>query len=379
MAYAPLSGVRVLEWARDFPGPHTGRKLADMGADVVKIADVPRGNGRRPSKYAAEWWAVLDRNKRSIAFDLSEAEDRATVRRLAEAADVVIEGARPGAFTAKTGIDFADIRRASPHVVICSVSGFGQTGPLARQPAHGLNLEAISYCLYPEKRDGHWYLGQGSNLVVAVEMAPVNGAFAIMAALWHAAKTGEGAWIDISCWDAAIETHRHRLADVLNGKEPWYDVPSSGPRYAVYEAGDGRPVFFGGSDRHFWENFCRNVEREDLIDAGCAPGDERDLDADASLRGELEEIFRSAPALEWNDRFREWNVAGTMVLTSLEEIAEHPHFAGRGMLTVAPDGAKQVADPIRWVDTDSRPGDTIRPHPEIGGDTADVLAEWLPG
>jgi len=344
-----------------------------MGADVVKLADVARADGGPArSQYAAEWLPLLDRNKRSAAFDFTFVDDRAAIARLAAAADVIIEGSRPGALAAKTGIDVDELRRRRPDLVLCSVSGFGQTGPLANQPAHGLNLESLSYCLYPERRDGKWALGDGSNLVVAVEIGPVNAAFAIVAALWNAKRTGEGAWIDISCWDAAVEAHRHRLTDVINGRKPWYDVPNSGARYTIYDTADGRPVFFGAGDPHFWAHFCAHVGREDLLAAG------RGAEDDARLRAELEPIFLTATAAEWNDRFREWNVAGSNVIMSLEELASHPHFEARGMTTELADGTVMVTDPIRWVDHDSRPGDTIRMAAGIGADTDAVVAEWLP-
>jgi alpha-methylacyl-CoA racemase len=372
MTYRPLDGIRVLEWARDFPGPHTGRKLADMGADVVKLSDMPRElGGPARSQYATEWRTVLDRNKRSAAFDFTLDEDRNSIRRLAETADVLLEGSRPGGFTAKTGITFGDIREANPKLVICSVSGFGQSGLLVNKAAHGLMLESLSYCLYPQDKDGHWVIGQESNVTVAVEIGPINAAFAIVSALWNADKTGKGVWIDVSCWDAAVEVHRHRMADVLNGREPWYDTPNSGARYAVYDAGDGRPIFFGAGDPHFWANFCRHVDREDLISVG------RSEEDNTFLRGELEKIFLSASASEWNDRFTEWNVAGSDIVMSLEEMAAHPNLEARKMISDLPGGDRMLADPIRWVDSDSRPGEPARLSEGIGAETDAVLSDWL--
>ena len=383
MAYAPLSGVRVLEWARDAPGPHAGRKLADLGAEVVRLAEVakqPRSSA--PSEYAAQWWPVLDRNKLSVALDFSCAEDLERLGRLVNAADVIIEGARPGAFTAKTGIDFRELRSRRPESVICSVSGFGQTGPWARRAAHGLNLESLSGCFYPERRDGRWTVGPSANLVTAVELAPVNAALAITAAVMHSRATGEGVWIDISCHDAAVEAYRHRLSAHLSGRAP-FDVSKIGPRYDVFDARDGRPVFFTAADPHFWTNFCRGVGREDLIERGkdplaAATRAEGEAEQEQhALRAELEQIFMTASAAEWDQRFQDWNSCGSSIAMSLQDLVDQEHFQARGLVMQVGDAAYQLADPIRWVDDDSRPGQNPRFPASIGADTNDVLGRWL--
>jgi crotonobetainyl-CoA:carnitine CoA-transferase CaiB-like acyl-CoA transferase len=376
MTYLPLSGVRVLEWARDRPGPLTARKLADMGADVVKVLDVSRREidaltaghaltgGTRVSP-------VLDRNKRSIFLDFTDQSDRATLMALTESADVIVEGTRPGAFTARTGVDFHGLRRAKPSIVICSVSGFGQTGPLANLAAHGTNMDALAGVLPLEQANGHWAYSETCNLTWTIELGMLHAVGAILAALYSARATGEGAWIDLSCWDAAIEANRRSLTLALNDDPP-QDTRRMGPHASVYDAKDGRPVVLSAIIRKFWDRLCEALERPDLADRW-----RESFSGDETLRPELQAIFATRTAAEWNDFFLEHDIAGSNTLTK-DELLGHPHFEGRGMVARSASGDQRlIADAIRWMDDGSRPGYGFEPTHAPGADTEAVLTQWL--
>lgn len=385
MSYAPLEGVRVFEWARDRPSPYAGRKLADLGADVIRITDVgaagaqARGVRKEQERGAidavsladAQLHPTTDRNKWSVGLDFSSEEDRATMRRLAEAADVILEGTRPGALQARTGIDLEELRRTKPSIIICSVSGLGMTGPHRNHPMQGPNLDAMSTLLAVDRIDGQWTLNKRAGGGHAVEAAAHNAVIAILAALHHAKRTGEGQWIDIACVDCGIDLERRRLNDIMAG-----DVTLSGsrlgPRGTAYEAKDGRPVMLMAVSDKFWQNFCRGVGREDLIARWKPLGVEDD-----ELRAELQEIFLSKTALEWQEWFLENNVTGSYIL-ELEDAFEDEQLKARGMFMPASDRQPaMLADPIRWVDGDERPGQTWRFAPSIGGDTDVILDRWL--
>lgn len=385
MAYLPLQGIRVFEWARDRPGPYAARKLADLGADVVRVTDLgPRGAQARGSAQLAKRGAIdavsladaqlhatTDRNKWSVGLDFYSEDDRAMLRRLAEIADVIIEGARPGALHARTGMDPAELRRRKPSIVICSISGLGMTGPHASHPMQGPNLDAMCNQLPVDHVDGRWALNRRAGGGIAVEMAAQNAVIAILAALRHAQLTGEGQWIDISCVDCGVDVERRRLNDLLAG-EPTLSSSDLGPRGTVYEASDGRPIMLMTVSDRFWQNLCRALGREDLLDRWSKLGERDD-----ALRDELQAIFLTRTASDWHQWFLENNVSGSYIL-ELDEILDDPQIKARRLVTPGRDNRPaMLSDPIRWVDQDARPGEEWRFAARVGGDTEVVLERWL--
>ena len=376
MSYRPLAGIRVLDISRLYPGALTTQKLADLGADVVKIEEPGRGDYLRTIPPLVEGRGilhlVLDRGKRSVALDLKRREGVDEFLRLVAVTDVLVESARPGRFAAM-GIDFADLRRRYPQLVACSVSGFGQTGPLAPAPSHGMNMDALAGDLIVADWKGRKrFVVLGFSL--GVELGAANAALGIAAAVFAARNTGEGVWIDASCWDGALEIQRLPVASFLAAGV------SLGPRdprplYDVYETADNKLVLFCAIERKFWDSFCRGVGRPDLAERWT--GTDVDFGSDPALRQELEAIFAERSAGEWEKRFVEWDIPGSAVLT-LAEVLEHPHFKARRMVRQG-DGEEipSVASPLRWHDLDERPGDDARRPPELGQHTVEVFDEWL--
>src|SRR5690349_13339784 len=135
---APLAGVRVLDLTRLLPGPLGAMHLADLGADVIKIEDTGAGDYASPSVRA-----LVNRNKRAIRIDLKHAQGVATLLRLCREADVLVEGFRPGVMQ-RLGVGYEAVAAANPRIVYCSISGFGQTGPLSDTPGHDLNYAALA-------------------------------------------------------------------------------------------------------------------------------------------------------------------------------------------------------------------------------------------
>ena len=207
----PLEGVKVVELAQLLPGPLLGRKLADLGADVVKV-EPPRGDPMRgfPPLVGERsvMFEAVNRCKRSVALDLRTEDDRHRLEMLLDAADVVVEGYRVGALEA-LGVDLNAARVRRPELVVCSISGFGQDGPLAHLPAHGLNVDFLSAGLAVTGEDGDYRLA--TDVSYGVELGAINGATAVLAALLRARSTGRGAWLDVYCWDASAEAHRLSL------------------------------------------------------------------------------------------------------------------------------------------------------------------------
>ncbi|MGV0851371.1 CaiB/BaiF CoA transferase family protein [Mycolicibacterium phlei] len=377
----PLKGVKVLELAQLLPGPMLARKLADLGADVVKV-EPPSGDPMRRFppiiNDRSVQFEALNRGKRSVVLNLREQQDRQRVHELIEAADVVVEGYRVGALTA-LGIDLQEVRKRRPELVVCSISGFGQTGTLAHLPAHGLNIDFLSANLSVAGEDGDYRLT--TDVAYAIELGAVNGAVAVLAALLGVRATGQGTWLDVSCWDASVEAHRLNLYPLLAG-EPIPGLRGKhSPMQSIYRAQDGAFVQLMNTEKRLWENFWNAVgrpeiaaqwEQRDYIDETERPGDQE-------LREEIARIIASAPGDEWTRRFNEWGVAGCALLTE-QQVVEHPHLAARNLVgKCAETSLPFIADPVRFAEDDWRPGSDGAPAPVLGADGETVFSDWKAG
>ncbi len=378
MAYRPLDGVRVLDLGILIPSALVGHRLAGLGAEVVKVEQRGRGDRIRAippftagesEQFQSHLWG-----RRSIELDLRTEEDRTTFRRLASVADVIVENQLAGSW-ARIGLDLGELRATRPDLVVCSLTGFGQTGPLASLPSHGLNMDALADGLPVEWREGQRRLAP-THTSWGNELGSLHAALAIVSAVLAARSTGEGAWIDVSCWDALVESHRAEIATHWRTGEPCNaHERSMGPLYDVYTASDGRLVLFGALEPKFFKRFCNEVGRPDL--AKHHSGGEIEFGVgNEELRAELEKVFASASSDEWRQRFIDWDVPGSPVL-QLPEVTQLEHFAARGIVEGDAGTWPNVTLPIRWHHVSERAGAGLAAPPELGADTDDVLREWL--
>ncbi len=384
MSYRPLAGVKVLDMGKLLPPAETTLLLASLGADVVKVELPELGDSIRDVgvQGASPFHSSMNVGKRSIALDLRREADRHTFLELARVADVIVENALAGRWAA-LGIDFAVLREERPQLVVCSITGFGQTGPFAALNSHGMNMDALAGVLPVEWVDGQPHMGSNA-CSWANELGSTSAALAITAALLEARATGQGAWIDISCWDAAVDVHRASLKPLLGGEAtgPQTDRPrrsddERGALYDTYRCADDRLVLLGTLEPKFWRNFCKGVGREDLIEQWSGTGQLGFGGTDnRSLRRDLEKIFLTAPASEWQRRFIEWDVPGGEVL-SLRDLLSLPHFRERDLVQSTPDGEPYVASSIRWHHTGERAGAGLSRAPSIGEHSGEILRDWL--
>ncbi|OBF41905.1 hypothetical protein A5719_11025 [Mycolicibacterium peregrinum] len=374
----PLEGVKVLELAQLLPGPLLARKLGDLGADVVKV-EPPRGDTMRGFPPIVNERSVMfeavNRGKRSIVFDLRGREDRARLDALLDVADVVVEGYRVGALAA-LGVDLRQARKRRPELVVCSVSGFGQDGPLAHLPAHGLNVDFLSAGLAVTGSDGDYRLT--TDVSYGIELGALNGAVAVLAALFRARISGQGTWLDVSCWDAAVDAHRLNLYPMLAGAPIAGLTGAHSPMQSIYRAQDGAFVQIMATEQRLWQNFWHALGRDDLAERWEQRDyvDETERPGDRELRAEITRIIASAPGAEWTRRFTEWGVAGCALLTE-KQIVEHPHLAARGLVgESAQTSLPFIADPVRFAEEGWRPGSDGSPAPVLNADKDDVLTSW---
>jgi alpha-methylacyl-CoA racemase len=365
----PLSGIRVLDLTRLLPGPFCSLLLADMGADVIKVEEPGRGDYMRwyPPLRGEQSvsFNAINRNKRSVTLNLKSERGRLLFLDLVKTADVVLEGNRPGVMD-RLGLGWSVLSAANPELVLCSITGYGQTGPYVDRAGHDLNYMSIAGAVSLNRAPG------ASPHPLGVQVADLGGgaqaaATAILAALVSVQRGGSGRHLDVSMMDGALTWLASPLALVEEeGEAPHGAAHRLTGRYAcyrVYECKDGRFMSVGALEPKFWEALCRELGREDLVADQYLEGDEQDR-----LQRELEAIFLTRTRDEWAARLDGPDLCCEPVL-ELDEVAAHPQVKARGLIEVRPTGL-EVAPPVRVREDWRR-----LPPPGLGEHTGDVLSE----
>ena len=370
----PLEGVRVLDLSRLLPGPMCTHYLADLGADVVKVEDLREGDYARalPTAVGATrtpttWYRAINRNKRSIAIDLKRDAGRRAFLALAQRADVVVEGFRPGVVQGLR-IDYETVAARNPRIVYCALSGYGQTGPRARTAGHDINYLGYAGVLDATGQKG------GRPALANVQIADLLGgaasaAIGILGALFGAARTGRGRYVDVAMADAVLAHEVVALGALADGGRVAArgdDLLTGGvPCYGVYETRDGRWLAVGALEAKFWRALCRTIGREDLVAAQFATGE-----AGERAREALAAVLATRTRDEWTSVFAGVDCCVSPVLTFAEALAD-PQFTARGMVRGV-EGARAFAPPFALTPPVERP---MREAPAHGEHGRDVLRE----
>ncbi len=384
-----LSGVKVLDLSRILAGPTCTQLLGDLGASVLKIENpVTGGDDTRqwgppyvtdangtPSDLSA-YFMSANRNKKSVAVDITTPEGQATIRRLASEADILIENFKPGGL-AKYGLDYARISKELPGLVYCSISGYGQTGPNAPKPGYDLMAQGYGgiMSLTGDPKGAPMKVGVG----IADVMCGMYATVGILAALRHAERTGEGQQIDIALVDAQVSWLINEGVNYLtSGNVPQRrgnGHPNIVP-YDVYETADGHVILAVGNDSQF-TRFCGFLGLADL------PGDTRFATNPARLehRDALNAIL--CPALlshNTQEVIRELEALKVPVgpVQTLDQVFDSDQVAGREMqidMEATPGPVHLIGNPLNF----SRTPVTYRhAPPTFGADTESVLNSKTP-
>ena len=368
----PLSGIRVLDLSLQLPGPFCTMMMADYGADVVKI-DEPSPRVRNP--FAAEepgtgpMERYLNRGKKSLTLNLKTEEGKAIFLRLAETADVVVEGFRPGVMK-RLGVGYEEVSAVNPKIVYCSISGYGQDGPMRDVPGHDVNY--LSYAgvlgLCGRKGDDPTLLPvQGD--VFGGSMMALSG---ILMALVSRDRTGKGRRVDVSMTDGAMASLALPAAAYLGSGMPQErgSLPLTGmfPCYEVYRCADGGFLSVGALEAWFWKALTSELGREDLAGAQYATGPEGER-----VKEELRAVFLTLPRDEWVNRLGGIDACVSPVL-DLPEALLHPNTVSRRMVVdvESPLGGtdRQLGMPIKIDGVPEAP----RRAPLLGEHDDEILA-----
>jgi len=388
-----LEGLRVVESSLLEPAS-LGALLGELGADVVKVE--PPGEGDYVRRMA---WPIIDgvsilhwhcnRAKRSLGLDLRADGALELYLELVARADVVVEGMRPGAL-ARRGITYERMREVNPRIVVCTLSGFGMTGPYRDIPSHGLAFDAwggVAPIAVDEQ--GFTYIEEHQS--IGTKVAPVWAAMGVLAAVIRARETGEGCWFDVAQTDVAAAVNWLRIEGFRAYERPQSEVTGNlsdggerrppgvagmrdAVRYQYYRTADGY-ILFMASEREFWEHFCRAIDRLDLYER--RPGAQYADHAvgDLELRRELQAIFATRTTQEWVELGARVDTPICPVNDS-QTITHDPQFEDRFPFWPREQhGTDLLPSPLKLVG-----GDRIGPParaPEPGADTTRILQDWL--
>jgi crotonobetainyl-CoA:carnitine CoA-transferase CaiB-like acyl-CoA transferase len=332
-----LDGVRILDLSIWRPGPYATQLLADLGADVLKL-EPPGGD---PMRMFPDLFATLNSNKRSVVLNLGDAGDREHAYRLATDADALVEGFRPGV-AERLGMGEATVRDRNPSIVYCSVSGYGQDGPLAGVPGHDLNYQAYAGML---TADG------GVPVECTVPIADLAGgvfaAMATCAALLGRVTTGVGERVDVAMTDVlATWTGPFASHAVAGRDEPMGKLPS----YGAFRTADGGWVTLGViNEQHFWTRLCDVLGLDDLRDL--------DLPARVAHSDTITPRLTDAIAARGRDELVE-SLPDAPVAPALTraEMLHHPQFQHRDLVgRTTADGVAAMGYPVRFTRRPARP------------------------
>ena len=387
----PLGGLRIIESSLLGPGFLT-TFLSDLGADVIKV-EPPQGDYIRQMT-----WPIVNgvsllhlhthRGKRSIVLDLRQPEGVELYLDLARNADAVVEAMRPGALE-RRGLGYEQLKEVNPKIVFATISGYGMTGPYKDMPSHGIAYDTWAGLIPPAYDDeGFCRIPEMPN--IGINVAPLIGAFALLAGIIRARETGEGCRLELAQSDAAaymdwyrIETWKayERPEDEVTGnpsddyerRAPGLAGMWEGVRYQMYESSDGH-VLFMASEQAFWRNFCEALNRMDLFERWPGSKYADHARGNLELQHELRDIFRTKTSAEWLEFGDRVNTPIAPV-NNAKNVVDDPQFQDRlPLFSVDEVGCEQLPLPVKFFDEELP---TPTHAPTVGQQTDEVLSEVL--
>jgi formyl-CoA transferase len=381
----PLSGLRVLELGQLLAGPFASVLLAWFGADVIKVEPPDGGDPLRTwramYKGTALWWLILGRNKRCVTANLRMPEGRELVKRLAGRSDVVLENFRPGRME-EWGLGYEDLRAVNPGIIMCRVSGWGQTGPYRHKPGYASVAEGAGglryVCGYPDRPPVR------PNLSLGDTIAGLHAAMGILAAVYHrdAKGTGQGQVVDVAIYEGIFnlmesmvpEFDKFGLVRERQGSKLTGIVPTN-----TYPCKDGKYIIIGGNGDSIFKRLMTAAGRPDMAqDPRFAHNNDRvqheeEIDAAITAWTSAHTFDEVLEALERAE------VPAGAILNVADQVA-HPHFQARGLFERVPlpgNPDDTVLLPRFAPFFSETPGGTEWAGPPLGAHNDEVYGELL--
>jgi len=352
---ALLSNLKILDFTTLLPGPFATMYLADLGADVLRIESPSRPDLIRlmppyvdENKKISCFHSYLNRNKKSIALDLKHKDSFVIIERLVKTYDVIVEQFRPGAME-RLGLSYKRLSAINSKIIYCSLTGYGQNGPLSNRAGHDINFMSLSGIMsYSGKKEC------GPNLM-GIQIADISGSYntaiSILAALINRMGAGKGQYIDVSMLDCLFPYHAISAIKELCGEaKVGYETEllNGGSLYDFYETADGEYLSFGGLEAKFFERFCDVLGIEELKEGGITQ-----LSKLSDSKKKVVDLIRSKPRDYWIQKFKAADVCVEPIL-SFREAIDTDHAKERGLLVEVPcsqnENVTQIAHPVKYSD-----------------------------
>ena len=389
---AILDGIRILDLSRVLAGPWCTQNLADLGADVIKVERPGAGDDTRawgpPFLKARDgsettdsaYFLSCNRNKRSITLDIASVEGQRVVRDLAKVSDIVVENFKVGQLR-KYGLDYESLKAVNPRLIYCSITGFGQTGPWSHRAGYDFMIQGVGglMSVTGEADDRPGGGPQKAGVAVADLFTGMYAAQAILGALFHRERTGEGQYIDTALLDVQVAMMANMNTNFLvSGKPPkrWGNAHPNLVPYQAFRASDMWIILAVGNDDQF-RRFCETAGDPGLaVDPRFARAPDRVRNRDA-LVPILEVIIAARTGDDWIDALESAGVPCGPI-NNLTQVFDNPQVRARGMrqsIEREDSGPMElVTNPVRYSAT---PATLRRAPPRLGEHTEEVLREVL--
>jgi len=365
----PLRSVRVLDLSRLLPGPFCSLILGELGAEVLKVEDCGTGDYLRlfPPQRAGVGGAfyAVNRGKRSLALDLKRPEGRDILLRLLPGYHVVLESFRPGVLD-RLGLSFDELRAVNPDVILCSITGYGQDGPLAQRAGHDIDYIALAGALSMGGEAG------GAPALPGVQIADFSGGLWAAVQILAALHGSGGVHLDVSMTEGALAFLLPYLGEVAFGAEPprrgEHALGGGAACYGTYATADGRHLAVGALEPKFLTALAAalDLSKEAASTPPHAPAEEQ-----AVLRDEIRNTLAGATRDEWAARLAPADACVEPVL-EMDELSDHPQHRHRGVFYTLDDPERGPVEQLR-VPGGTDPATT--PAPRHGEHTDEVLGE----
>ena len=387
-----LSHIRVLDLSRVLAGPWCAQNLADLGADVIKVERPRAGDDTRHwgppfakdsngnQTHESAYFICINRNKRSITIDIAKPEGQEIVRKLASESDVIIENYKVGDL-AKYGLDYESLKKVKPDLIYCSITGFGQTGPYAHRPGYDFIVQGMGgfMSVTGEAEDVKGASPQKAGVAIADIFTGMYASTAILAAVVHRDKTGEGQFIDMSLLDTQIAVMANVSSAYLTSGEVPHRIGNASVTivpYQTFPTSDGWMIVAAGNDGQY-RHFVTAGEEAHLADNPRYATNPLRVQHRDELVPLLEAMTRKKTKAHWISLLEKANVPCGPI-NNFKEVFENEQVIHRGVQIDVPHptvgNMKLVASPMRLSKT---PTEVRMAPPTLGQHTQEILHERL--
>ena len=360
-----LDGIKVIDLSLFLPGPQMTAMMADHGATVIKVEPPSGDPSREMEPFEAGqsvWFRTLNRGKTSVTLNLKSEDGLQRLYKLIEHADVFVEAFRPGV-TDRLKVDYPTLSAINPGLIYCSISAFGQHGPLQHHPAHDMAVQA--YTGYMSVNDDHHGTPVVPGVAASDMAASLTALSGVLMAIIGREKSGEGDYLDIAMYDSLVPWCAHTAGPSFAEGKP---VKSKDQRslggaafYQVYSTADGRHLVLGGREEKFVRNLLYALKRPDLVDICMgAAGDTQKPAIDF-----FTEVFSKHTLEHWVDWFADKDVCFAPVLDFVEAF-HSDQCAERSMLITGKNGEHVIGSAIKF---SKEPATVSTEAPALGEDT----------